>query len=149
MIRTFLQAIIIWGFLVPPLLAQPLDCSACHQDEALDWNLAKTAGIFQKAVGAMDKGQLQNHTSNFGNLASFHVWFTNAGHWPRTADGNRQYAFGLGLMLGIDPDNVIETETQSRSRVLDWLPPDNALGVDYSGDVRAVSDDTPFQASSF
>jgi len=129
------------------LTAQPLDCASCHLDP-VEWNLGRDAGIFQKAVGAMDKGQLQNHTSNFGNLASFHIWFTNAGHWPRAADGNRQYAFGLGLMIGIDEDNVIETETQTRSKIQDWLPPDDALGVDYSGDVRAISDDTPFQASS-
>lgn len=133
--------------LVSNLPAQQMDCSSCHL-EPVDWPLSKPAGIFQKAVGPMDKGQLQNNTSNFGNLASFHVWFSNAGHWPRTADENRQYAFGLGLMLAIDENNVIETETQTGSRITDWLPPDNALGVEYSGDVRALSDDTPFQASS-
>ncbi|MBU4444288.1 hypothetical protein KJ656_04285 [bacterium] len=110
--------------------------------------LYKTAGFSEKAVGVMDKGQLQNNTSNFGDLASFHVWFTNAVHWPRTAESNRQYAFGLGLLVAINDTNVIETVTQSRTKVQDWLPPDDAAGRHYSGEVTAVSDETPFMASS-
>ena len=131
------------------LNGQTLDCSQCHTDDVELVNLLnRQAGIFQKAVGVMDKGQLQNNTGNFGSLANFLFWFTNAAHWPRNADPNRQYAFGLGLLLGIDSSNVLETETQTMGKIQDWLPPDDALGLDYSGDVRAISDDTPFQASS-
>jgi len=73
-----------WPFLVILVLAgslsaQPLDCSRCHT-EAMPGSLPRPAGIFQKAVGVLDKGQVQNNTSNFGNIASFHVWFTNALH---------------------------------------------------------------------
>ena len=119
-----------------------------NHDEQNSRPLYKTAGFSEKAVGVMDKGQLQNNTSNFGDLASFHVWFTNAVHWPRTAESNRQYAFGLGLVVAINDTNVIETVTQSRTKVQDWLPPDDAAGRHYSGEVTAVSDETPFMASS-
>ncbi|MCK4296319.1 MAG: hypothetical protein KAX28_06655, partial [Candidatus Marinimicrobia bacterium] len=111
-------------------------------------SLYKTTGFSEKAVGVMDKGQLQNNTSNFGDLASFHVWFTNAAHWPRTAESNRQYAFGLGLVVAVNDTNVIETVTQSQTKAQDWLPPDDAAGRHYSGEITAVSDQTPFQASS-
>jgi len=123
------------------------DCSSCHTDRSYS-SLSKSAGIFQKAVGVMDKGQIQNNTGNFGTLSSFHVYFTNALHWPRNADDNRQYSFGLGLMVGINQNDVLETETQSSSKILDWLPPDNALNTEYSGEIKAISDDTPFMASS-
>ena len=125
---------------------QAQDCSACHRDLSPS-TLMKGLGFTEKAVGVMDKGQLQNNTSNFGNLASFHVWFTNAAHWPRTARDDRQYAFGLGLVVAVNDTNVIETVTQS-SKITDWLPPDDAAGRHYSGDIRAASDQTPFQASS-
>ncbi|MCK5521409.1 MAG: hypothetical protein KAI81_09870, partial [Candidatus Marinimicrobia bacterium] len=106
------------------------------------------SGITEKAVGVMDKGQLQNNTGNFGELASFFSWFTNAGHWPRSAASTRQYFFGMGLLVGINKHNVIETSTQSVTQILDWLPPSDASEKQYSGDVRAVSDNSPFQASS-
>ena len=123
------------------------DCNSCHPDESYT-SLSKPAGIFQKAVGVMDKGQIQNNTGNFGTLSSFHVYFTNALHWPRNADDTRQYCFGLGFMLGIDSSDVLETETQSTSRIIDWLPPDDALNTEFSGEIKAISDDTPFMASS-
>lgn len=123
------------------------DCSRCHNDQELDF-LAKPSGIFQKAVGVMDKGQIQNNTGNFGTLSSFHVYFTNALHWPASAAYERQYSFGLGFMVGINEDDVIETETQSTSKILDWLPPDDARGNEFSGILVAESDDTPFMASS-
>jgi hypothetical protein len=110
--------------------------------------LGKTFGFSEKAVGVMDKGQLQNNTSNMGDLANFHVWFTNAGHWPRSADSDRQYIYGLGLAIAINEHNVIETVSQALTKVVDWLPSDNSPGREYSGEIRAESDDTPFLASS-
>ncbi len=128
------------------LNADPIRCNQCHtEDRPL---LAKTTGFTEKAVGVMDKGQLQVNTSNFGDLANFHVWFTNSGHWPRTAPDDHQYLFGLGFMVGINEHNVIETTSQALTRVTDWLPPDDAAGHDYSGEIKAISDQTPFQASS-
>ncbi|RMF10618.1 MAG: hypothetical protein D6762_01125 [Candidatus Neomarinimicrobiota bacterium] len=132
--------------LMTRLGGQMPDCTRCHSSREL--SLQKTAGFSEKAVGVMDKGQMQVNTSNFGDLADFHVWFTNSAHWPRQAPDDHQYLFGLGFMVGIDSTNVIETVTQAQSRVTDWLPPDDAAGHDYSGDVKAVSDQTPFQASS-
>lgn len=131
--------------ILAPLNAQ--DCSRCHQDNTSGF-LAKPSGIFQKAVGVMDKGQIQNNTGNFGTLSSFHVYFTNALHWPASAAYERQYSFGLGFMVGINENDVLETETQSTSKILDWLPPDDARGNEYSGELVAESDDTPFMASS-
>ncbi len=123
------------------------DCARCHTPAELA-SLTKSSGIFQKAVGVMDKGQIQNNTGNFGTLSSFHVYFTNALHWPASADYVRQYSFGLGIMLGVNENDVIETETQSQSKIIDWLPPDDARGLEFSGDIAAESDDTPFMASS-
>ena len=97
-----------------------VDCASCHTESELS-KLAKTMGLTEKAVGVMDKGQLQNNTGNFGELASYHTWFTNAMHWPRSAREDRQYAFGLGLVVGINDTNVIETVTQTRTKVQDWL----------------------------
>lgn len=133
--------------LLPPGSAlQAQDCSRCHQDLSRE-ALLKAAGITEKAVGVMDKGQLSNNTSNVGDLANFHIWFTNAGHWPRSARDDHQYAFGLGFMVAVNDTNVIETVSQSMTRITDWLPPDDAAGRQYSGDIKA-SDDTPYQASS-
>lgn len=130
-----------------PMNLLGVDCAKCH-DEPPKRSYFKSSGFTEKAVGVMDKGQLQNNTSNIGDLSSFHLWFTNAGHWPRTADYDRQYVFGLGLVVAVNEHNVIETVTQGLSKVTDWLPPNDAAGRHYSGEIRAESDDTPFQASS-
>lgn len=127
------------------LLAQ--DCSRCHV-EAPQRSLLKSFGFSEKAVGVLDKGKLQNNTSNVGDLSNFHFFFTNSGHWPREADEDRQYLYGLGLVIAVREDNVIETVTQAMTKVTDWLPPDDAAGRHYSGEIRAASDETPFQASS-
>ncbi|MFQ6604052.1 MAG: hypothetical protein ACE5D8_00715 [Fidelibacterota bacterium] len=121
------------------------DCSRCHSQPMPSF---KSTGFNEKAVGVLDKGQLQNFTGNLGDLANFHLWFQNAGHWPRSAREDRQYAFGLGLLVGVAENNVIETVSQAQTRVIDWLPPDNIAGREYSGDITSASDETPFQASS-
>lgn len=128
-------------------LIQAQDCNRCHADQSV-LPLLKSMGTSEKAVGVMDKGQLQNNTSNVGDLANFHLWFTNAGHWPRSADYDRQYLFGMGLVVAVDEHNVVETVSQAMTKITDWLPPDDAAGRHYSGDIRAESDQTPFQASS-
>jgi len=133
------------GFLPPFLMGK--DCLKCH--DTMPRRISyKTSGFTEKAVGVMDKGQLQNNTSNIGDLSSFHLWFTNAGHWPRSAESDRQYIFGMGLVVAVNDTNVIETVTQGMSKITDWLPPDDAAGRHYSGEIRAESDETPFQASS-
>ncbi len=140
----FIAAVLLAG-LLSRLPAAP-DCRPCH-DQPPPLPLGKTMGLNEIAVGVLDKGQLQVNTGNFGLLADFHYWFTNAAHWPRSAGYDRQYAFGLGLLVGIDPGNVIETVTQGGA-IEDWLPLDDAAGHEYSGEVTAVSDETPFLASS-
>ncbi|NQT62597.1 MAG: hypothetical protein HQ556_06525, partial [Candidatus Marinimicrobia bacterium] len=142
--KMFFISLGLW-LMINSLQAQ--DCASCHSANDTS-SLQKSAGIFQKAVGVMDKGQVQINTGNFGTLSSFHVYFTNAVHWPASAAYERQYSFGLGLMVGVNEDDVIETETQSQSKILDWLPPDDARGHEFSGDLVAESDDTPFMASS-
>jgi len=138
--------------LLPPLFGQPDTDMLKHiypyMDREVQGDLNRISGINDKAVGVLDKGQLAVNTSNFGELANFLVWFTNAGHWPRTADGSRQYFFGLGLLVGISEENVIETSTQFMTKLQDWVPPDGVQGREFSGDVRAASDDTPFMATS-
>lgn len=122
------------------------NCSSCHIYPP-EQQLSRSASLGSKAVGVMDKGQLQVNTSNFGDMADFHVWFTNSVHWPRTAADNRQYGFGIGLVAAINDTNVIETVTQAQVKVQDWLPLNESPGRLFSGDIRA-SDETPFQASS-
>jgi len=121
------------------------NCLNCHvtQPEQI---LQRSLNASDKAVGVMDKGQLQVNTSNFGNVADYHVWFTNSAHWPRYADSNRQYAFGLGLMLGIDENNVIESVTQAAA-AKDWYPTEDAHTQQFSGLITG-SDETAFQATS-
>ncbi len=137
--------VLILAVWLSPLPGAP-DCRPCH-DRPPPLPLGKTMGLNEMAVGVLDKGQVQVNTGNFGMLADFHTWFTNAAHWPRQARDDRQYAFGLGLLVGIDPGNVIETATQGGA-FKDWLPLDDAAGHEYSGEVTAVSDETPFLASS-
>jgi hypothetical protein len=124
------------------------NCNICHNSQEPNLQpLNRDIGFHPKAVGVMDKGQLQNNTSNFGDLSDFHTFFTNAAHWPRSAPYERQYAFGVGLVIGIDSSNVIETVTQTSAIVQDWLPPADAIGKYFSGEITG-SDDTPFQATS-
>ncbi|NQV37133.1 MAG: hypothetical protein HQ509_03895 [Candidatus Marinimicrobia bacterium] len=123
------------------------DCNKCHSPVPLSPNY-KTLGSTDIAVGILDKGQLADYSGNMGDLANYHLWTENSGHWPRTGLWDRQYAFGLGLIVGINDTNVIETVSQWESEVTDWLPRDFAFGRDYSGDIVSVSDETPFQASS-
>ncbi|MBT3251890.1 MAG: hypothetical protein HN729_12800 [Candidatus Marinimicrobia bacterium] len=124
------------------------NCNICHNSQEPNLQpINRDIGFHPKAVGVMDKGQLQNNTSNFGDFSDFHAFFTNAAHWPRSAPYERQYAFGVGLVIGIDSSNVIETVTQTSAIVQDWLPPANAIGKFLSGEITG-SDGTPFQATS-
>ncbi len=123
------------------------DCSRCHSSVPR-LPQGKEMGYNEVAVGIQDKGQIRNYTGNMGDLANFHLWFQNSGHWPKSARDDRQYAFGLGLIVGINDTNVIETVSQALTKVSDWLPPDDAAGRHYSGEITSASDDTPFQASS-
>ncbi|MBT3251628.1 MAG: hypothetical protein HN367_07425 [Candidatus Marinimicrobia bacterium] len=143
-IHLILGTILLSGLPTP---LKGVDCNQCHV-KSPNRITYKSSGFSEKAVGVMDKGQLQNNTSNFGDLSNYHAWFTNAGHWPRTGNDDRQYVYGLGLVVAVNKHNVIETVSQAMSKVTDWLPTDNASGREYSGDIRAESDDTPFQASS-
>jgi len=123
------------------------DCAKCHSSMPLSPSY-KSQGKTDVAVGILDKGQLADYSGNMGDLANYHLWTENSGHWPRTALSDRQYAFGVGLVVGVNQRNVIETSTQWQSVVTDWLPRDGAYAHDYSGDIVSASDETPFQASS-
>ncbi len=123
------------------------DCARCHTDNP-KLSSYKTMDKSDIAVGILDKGQLADYSGNMGDLANYHLWYQNSGHWPRSAPSDRQYAFGLGLIVGINKNNVIETVSQAQTKVTDWLPRDGANGKDYSGEITSVSDETPFQASS-
>ena len=122
------------------------NCSACHPENAFpDFS---NRGIFERAHGLMDRGRLSNITTNLGELSGFHATWSDALHWPREAPANRQYSFGLGLIVGVDENNVIETITQITSTVQDWLPSDDAEGNNYSGDLWFPYDYMPHLASS-
>lgn len=93
----------------------------------------------------MDKGSLANITGNFGILSNYHVFFQYAMHWPSWADDSHQYCFGFAPIVAV-PDNVVESITQFAG--VDWEAKDGGFGEQFSGDVRAASDETPFLASS-
>ena len=130
------------------ILAQDISCISCHLTEPKNKTFHKINGQSEYAVGIMDKGQIANNSFNYGEIANFlATGMKNGGHWPRSADFERQYFFGLGLLVAINEHNVISTATQMTSTIQDWLPPDNSLGLYYSGD-KTASDGTPFQATS-
>lgn len=96
-----------------------------------------------KAIGASDKGELSNVTSNYGLIANLH-YFTPAFHWPNAAPFQHQYCPGFGF-LAARCDTVIESFLNLAAP--EWAPLVGSYGTLYSGDVTAP-DGTPFMATS-
>ncbi len=127
--------------------AQEPDCNSCHLGggkNALE-PVRQIQAESDRGYGVMDKGSLANITGNFGVLSNYHVFFQYAMHWPSWADDTHQYCFGLAPIVAVE-DNVVESITQFSG--VDWEAQDGGFGTQFSGDVRAASDDTPFLASS-
>ena len=128
-----------------------VDCAACHGQAGLPALPSKvrhpaTASLEDNGVALMDRGQLGNYGSNFGDMADFHVWSTQALHWPAEASDVVQYGFGLGLFVAAR-GQVVESTVNSTGGLRDWSPREGSLGSLFSGDLRA-GDDTPFVAHS-
>jgi len=102
----------------------------------------------EKAVGIQDKGQVTNLVSNFGDLSNWHTWQNDALHWPRQANAQTHYSFGLGLIVAVKR-NVISSVGAAFTQRIDWVPKDGSRGKIFSGEVTAPPpDETPFQAFS-
>jgi hypothetical protein len=143
------KSILLLLLLTPAL--QATDCMRCHQDLPVDQaelfkSLRVTQDLADNAIGIQNRGQLQNYSSNFGDMADFHVWHTEAMRWPGDASDVTHYSFGLGLIVAT-PDNVIESVMNSTSGIRDWTPKEGSLGSEFSGELRA-DDDTPYMAHS-
>lgn len=127
--------------------ARTPDCSTCHLDGSRNAlpPIRSIQAEGDRGYGVMDKGSVANITGNFGILSSYHVFFQYAMHWPSWADETHQYCFGFGPIAAVQ-DNVVESITQFAG--VDWEAKDGGFGTQFSGDVRAASDETPFLASS-
>jgi hypothetical protein len=138
--------------LMPGAGRAAVDCAACHGQGGLDpvipWKSDPrgTLAVQDNGVALMDRGQLGNYGSNFGDMADFHVWSTQALHWPAAASEVVQYGFGLGLFVAAR-GQVVESVVNSTGGLRDWSPREGSLGTLFSGELRA-GDDTPFLAHS-
>ncbi|MCF8242965.1 MAG: hypothetical protein K9J16_16435 [Melioribacteraceae bacterium] len=139
-------------FIVLPLLfssfvfSQDLDCSSCHTNLKPEEmaRLKKVYSTFERGLGIMDKGEISNYLGNYGVLSSFHEYFNNSIHWPKNANAETQYCFGLGLVAAVD-GNVITSVVGGPSEKVDWSPKTGSRGKIFSGDVTAPPpDETPF-----
>lgn len=143
--------------LYPKVSAQNLNCGSCHSDvKSLQTNprltktaLAKTSVVStERALGIQDKGQISNYLGNYGVLSNYLEYFNDALHWPANANTERQYCFGLGLVVA-SKGNVITSVLGGISEKVDWSPKEGSRGKLFSGDVKvSSSDETPFLASS-
>lgn len=128
------------------IYSQNLDCASCHKDLESDEiaRLKKVYSSFERGLGIMDKGEVSNYVGNYGVLSSFHEYFNNSIHWPKTANDQTQYCFGLGLVVAVD-GNVITSVVGGPSEKVDWSPKAGSRGRIFSGDLTAPPpDETPF-----
>lgn len=101
------------------------------------------------AVGIQAKGKLANVVTNFGELASFHI-FAPSLEWPAFGEGQddeQQYGWGVDLMMGYRGD-VIESFQDPASDLIsrEWQPANENL---FSGVVTVSETDlTPIMATS-
>ncbi len=134
------------------LSAQNKNCSNCHNDlktAAIPNRLLKVHSLStERGLGIQDKGQVSNYLGNYGVLSNYLEYFNDAIHWPANANTERQYSFGLGLVVA-SKGNVITSVLGGISEKVDWSPKAESRGKLYSGDVKvSSSDETPFLASS-
>jgi hypothetical protein len=107
-----------------------------------------TATSTERGLGLQDKGQVSNYLGNYGVLSNYLEYFNDAIHWPASANTERQYCFGLGLVVA-SKGNVITSVLGGISQKPDWSPKVGSRGKLFSGDVKVTStDETPILASS-
>lgn len=101
------------------------------------------------SVGIQGKGRLANVLTNFGQLASFHI-FAPSLEWPAFGEGQddeQQYGWGVDFMVGYNGD-VIESFQDPASNLIsrEWQPAAEDL---FSGEVTVSETDlTPIMATS-
>ncbi|MFZ4619192.1 MAG: hypothetical protein ACOYNS_01425 [Bacteroidota bacterium] len=132
--------------------AQPKNCSSCHRDTPMPKmtdRFLKSHGVStERGLGVQDKGQLSNYIGNYGVLSNYQEYWNDAFHWPSNANTERQYSFGLGLVVGVK-GNVITSLLRGVGDIPEWSPKAGSRGKLFSGDVKVSSaDETPFLASS-
>lgn len=140
------------ALMLASLQAHATDCMRCHagledvSGKELFAATRSTNDLVDNAIGVQNRGELNNYSSNFGDMSDFHVWHTEAMRWPADASDVTHYSFGLGLIVAT-PGNVIESVLNSTTGIRDWTPAVGSLGSQFSGVLRA-DDDTPYMAHS-
>jgi hypothetical protein len=152
LIRTYILLVVIIGAATQIVLAQNNICSNCHKDvstTSLSKRLTKVQAVStERGLGIQDKGQVSNYLGNYGVLSNYLEYFNDAIHWPSTANTERQYCFGLGLVAAVK-GNVITSVLGGITEKVDWSPKSGSRGKLFSGDVKvSSSDETPILASS-
>ncbi|MDP1677787.1 MAG: hypothetical protein Q8L88_13095 [Bacteroidota bacterium] len=106
------------------------------------------AASTERGLGVQDKGQVSNYIGNYGVLSNYQEYWNDALHWPASASTERQYCFGLGLVVATK-GNVITSLLKGVGDIPEWSPKEGSRGKIFSGDVKVTSsDETPFLASS-
>ncbi|MEI7811575.1 MAG: hypothetical protein WCJ01_04015 [Ignavibacteria bacterium] len=150
--KTILFSVVVLTFAVPKVSAQNKSCSNCHRDlksSIMPDRLSKMHAVStERGLGIQDKGQVSNYLGNYGTLSNYLEYFNDAVHWPAASNTERQYCFGLGLVVAVK-GNVITSVLGGISEKVDWSPKAGSRGKLFSGDVKVTSnDETPFLASS-
>ncbi len=103
------------------------------------------------AVGFQTKGKLTNILTNYGELSTFHLFYTGpALEWPAFGEGQKDqqsYGWGVNLLVGYKGD-VIEAFQDPSSNIIsrDWQP---AMENLFSGKVTVNETNlTPIMATS-
>lgn len=145
-LRIYVTLISFILFISHAVYSQNLNCTSCHTDlePSEIARLQKVYSSFERGLGIMDKGEVSNYLGNYGVLSSFHEYFNNSIHWPKAANAETQYCFGLGLIAAVD-GNVVTSVVGGPSEKVDWSPINGSRGKIFSGDVTAPPpDETPF-----
>ena len=146
MILKYIIILALFTFYCSFVQAQIRTCQTCHDklDVDKDLSLKKSLSSEERAIGVLDKGQLANYIGNYGIISHYLEYFNNALHWPAAANNERQYSFGLGLVVAVK-GNVITSVVGAFAEKVDWVPKDGSRGKIFSGDVTAPPPDlTPF-----
>ncbi len=132
--------------------AQSKNCSNCHSDlktsEIPQRFLKAHAASTERGLGVQDKGQVSNYIGNYGVISNYQEYWNDALHWPASAGTERQYCFGIGLVVATK-GNVITSLLKGVGDIPEWSPKEGSRGKLFSGDVKVTSsDETPFLACS-
>lgn len=146
--------LIILNFIISSsaVFSQNKNCNSCHAgmkttEIPARFLKARTSST-ERGLGIQDKGQISNYIGNYGVISNYQEYWNDAFHWPSGANTERQYSFGLGLVVA-SKGNVITSLLRGVGDIPEWSPKEGSRGKLFSGEVKvSSSDETPFLASS-